>query len=600
MRISTITNWAYGVTVALTFLSGTAFIIAVNSVDRERDAAEKAWKLDEIVGELQRAAEQTTENARLYIMKGDDRFRKTFQAADAEERTREAAVKRLDGAGLTEQERSALRAVEGNAEILDAIEEKAVEDYAAGYIAPAREALFSDEHELAQSTLLSTVAHFTDLVDTRGQDDLRVAQEQADLWGRIAKSLLAATALLFLSVLYFVLKRRVAKPLLQMSGVVQRLARQDYTVELLADSRRDEIGELNQAIQIFRDNGLERDRLDAERRKDQHMKDLILQLMHRLQACNNEAELSPIVALFVQQIFPDLGGHLFIMNEGRTTLRSSGTWGEPQRSTTDFPSIQCWGVRRGRPHVSDRHYGDVDCQHLETASQQGCLCVPLAAHGDTVGMLYFEANDGGNLIAARVYIELIAENLGLAISNLQLRDRLTNLAIRDPLTGLLNRRSLDQKLNCLRNGTDGLPAVLMMIDIDHFKRFNDDYGHDAGDFVMTQVAAILLEVIGDAGSVHRYGGEEFSIILPNTAKVGAIAVAEDVRRSIENAPVKYLGRPMGKVTVSAGIASTEGDEPILMLMQRADAALLRAKASGRNIVVADWVDDAASGTRASG
>lgn len=82
MRISTITNWAYAITVGLTFLSGSSFILAVRSVDRERNAAETAWELDEKVGELQRAAERTTEDARLFVMKGEDRFRTAFQAAD--------------------------------------------------------------------------------------------------------------------------------------------------------------------------------------------------------------------------------------------------------------------------------------------------------------------------------------------------------------------------------------------------------------------------------------------------------------------------------------------------------------------------------------
>lgn len=597
MRISTITNWAYVITVGLTLLSGSAFMMAASSANRERDAADAAWTLDEMVGQLQRGAEQTTEDARLYVMKGDERYLTAFRPADAQERARELAVKRLNEANLTEQEQTALKDVEADAELLDAVEEKAVGAYESGSVSGARDTVFSPEHEEAQTGLLASVAHFTDLVDTRAQDDLRAARQRADLWGTIAKSLLSITAMLFLSVLYFVLKRRVAKPLSQMSGVVRRLAKQDYTVELLTDGRRDEIGELNDAIQIFRDNGLERDRLDVERRKDQHMKDLILQLMHRLQACNDESELAPIVALFAEQIFPNLAGHLFAMNEGRTVLHAASTWGDPGRSSKEFPSVQCWGLRRGRPHISHAHHGDVDCQHLDVGVPNGSLCIPLAAHGDIVGMLYFEAADGIALLEARVYIELIAENLGLAISNLQLRDRLTNLAVRDALTGLLNRRSLDDNLNRLRRETTDLPAALMMIDIDHFKRFNDDHGHDAGDYVMTQVAAIMTDVLGKAGAVHRYGGEEFAIIMRKIDRDTATALAEGVRRAIEKTPIKYLGRPLGTVTVSVGPASTEGDEPAATLMHRADAALLRAKAGGRNAVVADWTDGTTSEER---
>jgi len=590
MRISTITNWAYAITVGLTLVSGAAFIIAAKSAEAERDATERAWRLDEQIESLSRAAEQTTEDARLYIQKGEERYLKAFHAAYSDERAREKSLKELGQAELTSQELTSLKTIIADAELLDTIEEQAVKDFANGDTERARAAVFSAEHENAQFGLLASVAHFTELVAARTEEELANAKAKADLWGNVAKSLLLATALVFLSVLYFVLKRRVARPLLEMSGIVRRLAKQDYNVEVLPDGRTDEIGDMNAAIQIFRDNGIERDRLDAERKIDQQTKDLILQLMHRLQACRDENELADVVPLFAIQIFPELAGQLFLMNEGRTILTAKGAWNEPIRSSPEFPPFECWGVRRGRLHVSDDAQGDVPCQHLDSHHRGGNVCVPLAAHGDTVGMLYFESDDAGKLAAARVYVELIAENLGLAIANLQLRDRLTNLATRDALTGLLNRRSLDENLNRLRREDTDLPAALLMVDIDHFKRFNDDYGHDAGDFVMGQVAAIMTDVVGSAGVVHRYGGEEFSIVMRGVEPETAVRTAENVREAVEKAPINYLGRPLGTVNVSIGIASTGHSHPAATLLQRADASLLRAKSSGRNVVVADWTD----------
>jgi diguanylate cyclase (GGDEF)-like protein len=129
-----------------------------------------------------------------------------------------------------------------------------------------------------------------------------------------------------------------------------------------------------------------------------------------------------------------------------------------------------------------------------------------------------------------------------------------------------------------------------MIDIDHFKRFNDDFGHDAGDFVMSQVAAIMADLAGAGGRAHRYGGEEFAVVLQNVERAAAFEIGENIRHAIEATPINYLGRPLGTVTVSIGIASTEANQPPATLMQRADAALLRAKASGRNITLADWID----------
>lgn len=591
MRISTITNWAYAITVGLTLLSGGAFILATNYADEERNAVEAAWNLDETVESLERAAEQTTEDARLYVLKGEERYLSAFQAALEGEGERENAVRTLNGAGLPPQEVAALRSVEVDAELLDAIEARAVKDFKAGARDQAVAALFSPEHEEAQTGLSTSMGHFIDLVETRTRDELGQARAQADFWGIVAKSLLALTALVFLGVLYFVLMRRVARPLLEMSGIVRRLAKQDYNVQVVTKNRGDEIGDMNEAIQIFRDNGLERDRLDAERRKDQQTKDQILHLMHRLQACRQESELAPVLSLFAAQLFPDLSGHLFVMNDGRTTLTAKGTWGTPSISRDEFSSIECWGIRRGKAHLSDDAKLDVRCLHLDAAGTGASLCVPLAARGDTVGVLYFEGSEDGVALAnARIYIELIAENLALAIANLQLRDRLANLAIRDPLTGLLNRRSLDENLLRLRRDMADLPAALLMIDIDHFKRFNDEFGHDAGDYVMGQVAAIMTDAAAkSSGLVHRFGGEEFAVVMRSIDKEAALLMAEAIRNAIETAPINYQGQPLGTVTVSIGVASTEDGRPPSTLMQRADAALLQAKSAGRNAIISDWI-----------
>ncbi|MEK1895640.1 MAG: diguanylate cyclase [Rhizobium sp.] len=590
MRISTITNWAYAVTVVLTILSGGAFILSAHSAVRERTAVETRQQLDELVDQLAIAAEQTTEDARLFVMRGEERHLQAFRNADEEERARENAIKGLKATDLSPQELVALRRLESDAEALDQIEEKAIADYGNGNRDGARQTLFGPEHERLQTDLLASVQHFIDLVATRADDEFAGARARTDLWDTIAKSMLGLTAAVFIGVLYFVLKRRVATPLLRMTGIVNRLAKQDYDVEVLPDTRRDEIGEMNEAIQIFRDNGLERERLDAERRRDQKTKDHILHMMHRLQACQQQEELAEVVSLFAPQIFPHLAGHLYLMNGGRSALTSASRWLQPSRSHDVLAPAECWGLRRGRPHVSDHSRDDVPCQHLEEGDD-ACICIPLSAHGDTVGLLYFEGTDGGKAMeSARLYIEIIAENIGLAIANLQLRDRLTHLAIRDPLTGLLNRRSLDDEMNRLRRDTVDRPTACLMVDIDHFKRFNDEFGHDAGDHVMRQVATLMADTAGKSGSVYRFGGEEFTIVLPEATGESAIDVAEKLRSAVEAAPVTYQGRPLGTVTVSIGIASTEDGKPAATLLQRADAALLRAKSEGRNITLVDGSD----------
>lgn len=244
-------------------------------------------------------------------------------------------------------------------------------------------------------------------------------------------------------------------------------------------------------------------------------------------------------------------------------------------------------MRRRRAHPTGFSDTDVPCQHLE-GSDAIALCVPLTAQGEMIGLLYLEEKEGRalQLDASRLYLELIAENVGLAIANLQLREKLTLLAIRDPLTGLFNRRHLDERLHRFEGDEAKTPLACLMIDIDHFKRFNDDYGHDAGDMVMQHVARTLRDTLGGHGEVYRYGGEEFTALLPGLLKDDAGVLAESVRSAVSAIALSHTGKLLRTVTISVGVAASPGDGPLETLIARADAALLVAKAEGRNRVVA--------------
>jgi len=346
--------------------------------------------------------------------------------------------------------------------------------------------------------------------------------------------------------------------------------------------RRDEIGDMTQAIRTFRENGLERDRLEAERRADQRAKDGILQMMHRLQACQTRDELAEVVACFAPQTFPQLAGRLYVLEEARNALSLAASWLDPKGSQESFAPTACWGVRRGRPHASHVDGQDVACPHVG-AGEARTLCVPLTAQGDTIGLLYFEALDPAEppLESQRVYLDLLSDNIALALANMRLRERLANLAVRDALTGLHNRRSLDETLAGYRRAPTE-PLACVMIDIDHFKRFNDDFGHDAGDAVMQHVAQILRENVQEAGVAYRFGGEEFTLLLPGFDASAAFDLAERVRIQVAAAPLAHHGRMLGHITISLGLAAAPQAGPAAGLLRCADAALLEAKASGRN------------------
>lgn len=167
---------------------------------------------------------------------------------------------------------------------------------------------------------------------------------------------------------------------------------------------------------------------------------------------------------------------------------------------------------------------------------------------------------------------------------------LSELSLKDPLTRLGNRRAFEENLlrSCRTGHRVGKPLSLLMIDVDHFKNYNDTYGHQAGDLCLQQVSQVVdkqLHRAADFGA--RYGGEEFAVILPHTPKEGALNVAERIRKDVEELMIQNQGTPNNIVTVSVGVATIEQEKEFdgEQLVGAADAALYQAKDRGRNIVV---------------
>jgi two-component system, cell cycle response regulator len=167
--------------------------------------------------------------------------------------------------------------------------------------------------------------------------------------------------------------------------------------------------------------------------------------------------------------------------------------------------------------------------------------------------------------------------------------RLAQLAVTDGLTGVYNHRHFHERLalEVERSGRNGLPLALFMIDVDHFKNYNDRHGHPAGDEVLRQVARVLADGRRVNDFVARYGGEEFAVVLVDTPKLGAAQVADKLRQRIAEFPFAHAGdQPGGAITVSVGVASFPEDASTPeALVRAADAALYRAKTAGRNRVV---------------
>ncbi|HJV65244.1 MAG TPA: diguanylate cyclase [Geomonas sp.] len=167
------------------------------------------------------------------------------------------------------------------------------------------------------------------------------------------------------------------------------------------------------------------------------------------------------------------------------------------------------------------------------------------------------------------------------------QQRLRELNIRDQLTGACNRRYLDNRLpdECKRHNRYNRPLSVIMLDIDFFKKVNDQHGHEAGDRVLSEVAGKLMAGMRKTDCLVRYGGEEFCCILPETSLENAALLAERFRGSIEGLAI-VAGSSELRVTISLGVAQLQGDDTPATLLKRADQGLYEAKQSGRNRVAA--------------
>jgi diguanylate cyclase (GGDEF)-like protein len=186
----------------------------------------------------------------------------------------------------------------------------------------------------------------------------------------------------------------------------------------------------------------------------------------------------------------------------------------------------------------------------------------------------------------------VAEEVGLALSNLSLRETLHEQSIRDPLTGLHNRRFLEdtliRELARAKRKTHALSIVLL--DIDHFKRINDTFGHGAGDMVLRRLGLVLQAYVRESDIACRVGGEEFALLLPEGPLPIATQRAEDIRKAVSDMTLKHDDQDLGAVTVSLGVATfpdhgTTADA----LIRAADQVLYEAKRKGRNRVVSAGV-----------
>jgi diguanylate cyclase (GGDEF)-like protein len=251
---------------------------------------------------------------------------------------------------------------------------------------------------------------------------------------------------------------------------------------------------------------------------------------------------------------------------------------------------RCPALRRSSlyvtPDVSARLSYRCPVYPVETGT---LACVPLVALGETVGAAHLHWPKERELpLSVRLAITRVSEHAALSIANRRLLLALRGQASTDARTGLTNTRAFDEAVErILVNRGEREPLSVLMLDLDHFKEFNDRYGHPAGDEALRAFAHLLRACIRDNDIAARYGGEEFAICLPGTPVMAAVEVAERIRERTESTIIPLAPGVTGHLTVSIGVAAAPADgTERLALLKVADDSLYRAKLAGRNRVVA--------------
>lgn len=307
-----------------------------------------------------------------------------------------------------------------------------------------------------------------------------------------------------------------------------------------------------------------------------------------LQSAEGNDDAGAVLMSTSLRLLPEFSGALYVFNNSRDRLDLVKCWNASDGFTpakTLLPA-NCWALKRGKPHVNDAASHTLCCMHH--IGQSATVEIPMMARGAVYGLLVLglEADDAlDRLTDVSRLGQALADSMSLALSNISLQEKLRTQSLRDPLTGLYNRRYMEDALDRYASLAErsGSATSVIMIDLDNFKKLNDEHGHAKGDAVLRDVAAQLVGGLRPSDVVSRYGGEELLVILPGCNLDEAVQKAEMLRLRVE-ALTEVHGAP---ISASFGVASVpETATSPVDIIPRADAALYAAKQSGKNRVAA--------------
>ncbi len=319
--------------------------------------------------------------------------------------------------------------------------------------------------------------------------------------------------------------------------------------------------------------------------------ELMADARNELQLCVDSKQAQESATRSLEKLLPATSGAICIINSSLQLVEIAASWNKPASFLDGFSLESCCGLRSGRVRWRKPNQSAVHCGHFTADAPEYYVCLPMAAHGETLGMVYVECSSAGvaAMVESQAVLMLeIIEMASMAIASLNLRSRLEHQSVCDGLTGLYNRHfmetALDRELR--RADRQETPVALFMVDVDHFKKFNDDFGHHAGDNILRQVARILKDTVRGEDILCRYGGEEFVAILPDLSFESALERAQQLRRVVSEARPDFWTDGLHGVTISIGVAMyPQHADSAETLLRAADRALYEAKHQGRNRVV---------------
>ncbi len=314
---------------------------------------------------------------------------------------------------------------------------------------------------------------------------------------------------------------------------------------------------------------------------------LINQLSSSLQSCVEVQESAEVLTLFMRRLFPEIPGGVYLMRHSRDKLELLCDWSDTGALGLVSPvdPQECWALRLGQTHLMFDKNRHLHCKHI--TDSMNYICVPLLAQSEIIGLLHLHIGDVALLPSIQTRAESLATHISAALAGLTLREALRQQTIRDPLTGLFNRRYMEESIDreLLRAKRNDTHVSVIMLDIDHFKRFNDQLSHQAGDLLLKEFSDYLRMQVRGEDIACRYGGEEFLLVLPGATAHQARDRAEALRKGMVALKLVFNGTRLPAVTASFGVATfPQHGKDRETVIRLADAALYNSKRHGRDRV----------------